>query len=43
MLLEPMATLTSTQAAEVEAEALEMLRFLEDGRDVGPDAVSWKA
>ena len=42
MLLEPMAPLTPAQMAEVEPEALAMLRFLEDGRDVGPDAVSWK-
>jgi hypothetical protein len=43
MVLEPMVSLTPGQAADVELEALAMLRFLEDGRDVGPDDVAWKA
>ena len=42
MTLEPMTPLTADQRGDVEAEALEMLRFLEDGRDVSSDEVSWK-
>ena len=42
MTLEPMTPLTADQRDEVEAEALAMLRFLEDGREVGPDEVAWK-
>ena len=43
MTLEPMTPLTADQRDEVEAEAIAMLRFLEDGREPGPDAISWKA
>ena len=39
--LEPMTTLSATQRHAVEAEALAMIRFLEDGRDAGADPVRW--
>ncbi len=40
--LEPMATLTPAQRRAVEAEALALLRFLDDGRDPGPQPLRWQ-
>ena len=41
MTLEPMTALSTAQRDAVEAEGLALLRFLEDGRDPGPDPVRW--
>ena len=43
MTLEPMTPLSAAQREAVEAEAMALLRFLEDGRDPGPDPVRWAA
>ncbi len=43
LTLEPMTALTATERSAVETEARAMLRFLEDGRDIGSDAVRWTA
>ena len=43
IILEPMRPLIAAERRAVEDEALALLRFLEDGREPGPDPVRWAA